>query len=140
DGVSIGTTTASAGGAWSLADSNTLVDGTTYQFTATATDAAGNTSAASASYAATIDTSAPAAPVITAIATDSGAAGDHLTNDTTLPIRGTAHATYTTLFRSDGVSIGTTTASAGGAWSLADSNTLVDGTTYQFTATATDAA
>src|SRR5665811_136251 len=131
DGVLIGTTTASAGGVWSLADPNTLVDGTTYQFTATATDAANNTSTPSTSYAATIDTTAPAAPAITAITTDSGTVGDHITNDTSLTISGTAEANSTVKVFQDGVLIGTTTASAGGVWSLADPNTLVDGTTYQ---------
>ena len=140
NGVSIGTTTASAGGTWSLADPNTLLNGTTYQFTATATDAANNTSGLSASYAVTIDTAAPAAPAITAITTDSGAAGDHITSDTSLTLSGTAEANSTVEVFQNGVSIGTTTASAGGTWSLADPNTLLNGTTYQFTATATDAA
>src|SRR6185503_2921444 len=39
-----------------------------------------------------LDTSAPAAPVITGFASDSGTVGDHITNDNTLAISGTAEA------------------------------------------------
>ena len=80
------------------------------------------------------------APSITAFSVDSGTAGDHLTNDTTLTLSGTAGAAGNTveIFR-DGVSIGTTVADIGGNWSLADATSLADGA-YQFTARATDGA
>src|SRR4029078_2449654 len=64
DGVSIGTTTADGSGNWSKVDSNVLVNGTTYQFTATQTDVPGNNSGLSASYAATIDTTGPSVSTI----------------------------------------------------------------------------
>ena len=103
--------------------------------TAVATDAAGSSTA----FHATIDTSAPGAPAITAFADDSGTAGDHVTNDTTLTLSGTAEAGNTVEVFRDGVSIGTTVADVGGDWSLADATSLADGA-YQFTARATDAA
>ena len=87
-----------------------------------------------------LDTTAPAAPSVTGITTDSGTAGDHITNDTSLTISGTAEANSTVTVFQDGVSIGTATADGSGNWSTADSNVLANGTTYQFTATATDAA
>src|SRR4029079_2110193 len=102
-------------------------------------DTAANTSVVSASYAATIDTTA-AAPVITGFTTDSGTVGDHITNDTTLTINGTAEANATVTVFQDGVSIGTATADGSGNWSKIDANVLANGTTYQFTATQTDVA
>src|SRR5207302_601954 len=96
-----GTTTANGSGVWHFVDATMLSNGTTYQYTATATDAAGNTGALSASYAATIDTAAPAAPVITGFTTDSGTVGDHITNDTTLTIDGTAEANSTVSLHGD---------------------------------------
>ena len=66
-----------------------------HSFTATATDAAGNTGAASTALAVTIDTTAPVAPSITAFSTDSGVVGDGITNDTTLTLTGTAEANST---------------------------------------------
>ena len=58
-----GRVTANGSGAWSFTTA-TLADGA-HSFTATATDAAGNVSAASAALSVTIDTGAPAAPAIT---------------------------------------------------------------------------
>ncbi len=127
DGVSIGTVTADSSGNWSKADANVLVNGTTYQFTATQIDVAGNTSVASANYAATIDTTA-AAPVITGFTTDSGTVGDHITNDTTLTINGTAEANATVTVFQNGVSIGTATVDGSGNWSKVDANALANGT------------
>ncbi len=71
-----------------------LADGV-HNFTATATDAAGNVSATSAVLPITVDTSAPLAPSITAFSTDSGAVGDGITNDNTLTLTGTAEANST---------------------------------------------
>ncbi len=67
----LGTVTA-VGGNWSFTTA-ALIDGG-HSFTAKATDVAGNISAASTALGVTIDTAAPAAPVIsTTITTDSGA-------------------------------------------------------------------
>ena len=69
DGVSIGTTVADVNGDWSLADANTLADGA-HQFTARATDAAGNQGPASTAFQATIDTAAPGAPTFGSVTDD----------------------------------------------------------------------
>ena len=137
DGTTVLGTAVATGGAF-LITTSVLGEGV-HALTARATAAAGNQGPSSTAFRVTIDTTAPLAPEITAIADDSGTAGDHLTNDTTLTLSGTAEAGSTVEIFQDGVSIGTTVADVGGDWSLADGNTLVDGT-YQFTAKATDAA
>ena len=138
DGTTVLGTGVATGGAFTITTS-VLGEGT-HALTARATDAAGNQGASSTAFHVTIDTVAPVAPSITAFSVDSGTAGDHLTNDRTLTLSGTAGAAGNTveIFR-DGVSIGTTVADAGGNWSLADATSLADGA-YQFTARATDAA
>ncbi|MER9593283.1 Ig-like domain-containing protein, partial [Mesorhizobium australicum] len=72
--------------------------------------------------------------------TDSGTVGDHITNDTSLTINGTAEANSTVTVFQNGVSIGTALADSSGNWTKIDNNVLVNGTTYQFTATQTDVA
>jgi len=106
---------------WHYVDANVLTNGSTYQFSATSTDAAANTSALSANYAATIDTAAPSAPVITGITTDSGTVGDHITSDTSLTIDGTAEANSTVTVYQDGVG------AAGGTLILDDSQNFTSG-------------
>ena len=55
------------------------------------------------------------APSITALSVDSGTVGDHLTNDQTLTLSGTAGAAGNTVeIFQGGASIGTTVADAGG--------------------------
>ena len=82
--------TANGSGAWSYTTA-ALANGA-HSLTATATDAAGNTSAASAALSVTIDTTAPVAPSIASFSTDSGTVGDGITNDNTLTLTGTAEA------------------------------------------------
>ncbi len=86
----LGSATANGSGAWSFT-TGTLNDGA-HNLTATATDVAGNTGPASSALAVTIDTGAPVAPAITSFSNDSGVAGDHVTNDNTLSLTGTAEA------------------------------------------------
>ena len=138
DGTTVLGTGVATGGAFTITTS-VLGEGA-HTLTARATDAAGNQGASSTAFHVTIDTVAPVAPSITAFSVDSGTAGDHLTNDTTLTLSGTAGAAGNTVeIFQDGVSIGTTVADVGGNWSLADASSLVDGA-YQFTARATDGA
>ena len=93
DGTTLlGTATANASGAWSFV-TVPLPDGL-HSFTATDT-VSGVTSAASAVMSVTIDTVAPAAPTIASFSTDSGTVGDHITNDNTLTLTGTAEANAT---------------------------------------------
>src|SRR5205807_345339 len=116
-------------------------NGSTHSYQATATDAAGNTSGNSNTFTATIDTAAPAAPVVTGRSGERRVGnGDGITSDTSLSVTGTAEANSTvTVF--DGVTqLGTTTASGAGAWTYVDTRTLTNGSTYSYKATATDAA
>lgn len=137
NGVSIGTALAAANGSWSFTTA-VLADGL-HNFTATARDAAGNNGPASTALTLTIDTGAPAAPALAlAAASDSGAAGDRLTNDNTPTLTGTAEAGATVTILRNGAIAGTTTVAADGGWTYT-SAALADGT-HAFTAFATDAA
>ncbi len=91
DGATLlGTVSANGTGAWTYT-TVALANGA-HSLTATATDAAGNTGAASGALAVTIDTTAPVAPSITSFSTDSGTVGDGITNVNVLTLTGTAEA------------------------------------------------
>jgi hypothetical protein len=88
-----------------------------------------------------IDNTAPTAPGITAIASDTGTAGmDGITRDAALLLTGTAEPYSTvTVFRG-GMYLGTAAVDAAGAWSFDYmATTLADGN-YQFRARVTDGA
>ena len=134
----IGTATVAANGTWSIT-SSALADGT-YGLTAIQTDVAGNVSAASGVLGVTIDTTAPDAPASLTLATasDSGVAGDNITNVTTPTITGTGTAGDTITLH-DGTSvIGTATVAANDTWSVTV-GTLASGG-HSLTATQTDIA
>jgi hypothetical protein len=122
NGTLLGTTTANGAGAWSFTPATALGQGA-HSFTATATDAAGNVGAASAAYAVTIDSLAPAIPVINP--TDGGA------------VTGTAEPGATVNLDTDGN--GTPDVSVpvdgSGNWSYTPPATIPDGTTIAATAT-----
>ena len=109
-----------------------------HSFTATASDAAGNTGVASAALAVTIDTVAPAAPSIASFSTDSGTVGDGITNDATLTLTGTAEANSTVKVYDGATLLGSAVANGSGAWSYTTA-ALANGA-HSLTATATDAA
>jgi MYXO-CTERM domain-containing protein len=132
DGTPVGTVTATAGGTWSFTPTVALADGP-HTVRATATDAAGNTSPSSNANTFTVDTMAPAAPVVTTPANGS------FTSDTTPTYSGTAEAGSTVTVIVDGVSIGTATADATGAWTFTPTAALANGQ-HTVRATATDAA
>ena len=123
----LGTTTANISGAWSFVASQ-LTDGT-HSFTAVATDAAGNTSQASAAISVTVDTVAPNSPVITS---------DAVVNTNEILLTGTAEANSTVNVFEGTTLLGTVTANASGGWSFT-TGPLSSGA-HAFTATATDAA
>jgi hypothetical protein len=129
----LGTTTADAGGHWqfTVPDDKALADGS-HTLTATATDAAGNTSGTSEGVAIGVDSAAPEAPTIT---------GPSLTGNDTPALSGTAEAGSTVTIRDGDNVLGTTTADAGGHWqfTVPDDKALADGS-HTLTATATDAA
>jgi hypothetical protein len=135
----VGTGTAGANGSWSITTSG-LSKGT-HTLTATATDVAGNVSAASQSVKPVIGTStspAPAAPKIASFSNDSGTVGDHITNDSTLTLKGTALANATVKVFDGTTQVGTIKADGSGNWSLTTA-ALKDGD-HSLTATGTDAS
>ena len=112
DNTLVGTTTADASGVWSLTTSKAFPDGTGYSIYATATDAAGNTSAASSAVTFNIDAHAPVAP--TASFTQS---------DNQVAFTGTGEA-GTTIYLTrvgDFIDIATTKVGADGNWSITTS-------------------
>ncbi|SEU16517.1 adventurous gliding motility protein AgmC [Stigmatella erecta] len=132
DGVPVGTTTASPGGTWSFTPTAPLLDGP-HTVKATATDSVGNTSPESNTNTFLVDTTPPAAPVVT---TPSNGA---VLSDNTPTYSGTAEAGSTVTVIVDGVPVGTTTANTSGAWSFTPTVPLADGA-HTVRATATDAA
>ena len=128
DGATLlGSVAANGSGAWSYTTA-ALANGN-HSLTATATDAAGNTGAASGALSVTIDTVAPATPVI---------AGDTIVNGNKVMLTGTAEANSKVSVFDAGALFGTTTTDSGGSWSYT-TNPLSDGP-HAFTATATDTA
>ncbi|SFK28793.1 FG-GAP-like repeat-containing protein, partial [Celeribacter neptunius] len=137
----VGTATV-AGTGWTLALSG-LAEGT-HSYTAVVADAAGNEGTASAGFDVVVDTTVPAAPVVTSFTYDvpgagTGASGE-TTSDSTLLFNGTAEANALVEVFLQGVSIGTVTADASGNWTLDYTGTnIVDGD-YVVTATQIDVA
>ncbi|WP_158079847.1 Ig-like domain-containing protein [Archangium sp. Cb G35] len=129
-GSPVGTAMADASGAWSLTLTSPLGEGA-HTATATATDAAGNTSGPSTARTFTVDSEAPAAPVLSAPAT--------LVTTPTPVISGTAEPGNTVTLEVDGTPSGTVTADASGNWSFTPASPLLEGT-HSATATATDRA
>ncbi|HCF4509599.1 TPA: BapA prefix-like domain-containing protein [Pseudomonas aeruginosa] len=117
NGNPIGQVTADGSGNWSFIPTTPLPNGTVVN--ATATDASGNTSAGSS---VTVDSVAPATPVI------------NPSNGTTLS--GTAEpGSSVTLTDGNGNPIGQVTADGSGNWSFTPSTPLADGTVVNATAT-----
>ncbi|MBO3700896.1 S-layer family protein, partial [Roseivirga sp. E12] len=122
-----------------LADLSGLGDGT-LTLSVTLTDPSSNVGSA-VTASTSKDTTAPAAPVVSSITTDSGANGaDGITNDNTLSFNGTAEANATVEVFIDAASIGSTTADVAGQWSFNHETATLTDATYAVTATATDAA
>ena len=90
NGVSMGTVTAATDGSWTYDCTGTPLPEGALALTATATDAAGNTSGVSPALNVIIDVTAPSKPWVVGITDDSGLAGDGITSDQTLEIYGTA--------------------------------------------------
>ncbi|WP_271586103.1 Ig-like domain-containing protein [Bradyrhizobium sp. CCBAU 53415] len=82
--------------------------------------------------------SAPAAPVIASFSGDSGVAGDGITNDTTIELKGAAAANSTVKIYDGSTQIGTTTASSTGSWDYI-TKVLTDAK-HTLTATATNSS
>ncbi|MCK0158976.1 Ig-like domain-containing protein, partial [Cellulophaga sp. F20128] len=141
NGVSIGSTTANGSGNWSYDHSGTTLGDASYVITSQATDAAGNISPLSTDFPFTVDTTDPAAPVVTSISDDSGAiTNDGITNDNTLIFTGTAEPNASVEVFIDGVSIGFVTADGSGDWSYDHTGITLDDASYLISSQATDAA
>ncbi len=134
DGVAVGTAVADAMGSFSFTVPTALPEGT-HVVTATAADAAGNTSPVSTPVNVTIDTTAPAAPTIVSPASGASIA------TTTPTLTGTAEAGARVRVFLNGVLAGTVVADLSGAWSfpVPVGQPLMEGM-QQVRADATDAA
>ncbi|KAB8044655.1 Ig-like domain-containing protein, partial [Janthinobacterium aquaticum] len=142
DGVTVlGTAVVAGNGSWSMT-SSVLAEGS-HALSVKATDAAGNTSAASAALQIVIDTAAPAAPAtpVLSSASDNGTSNsDAITSVTRPTITGTAEAGSTvTLYDTDGVTVlGTAVVAGNGSWSMTSS--VLAGGSHALSVKATDAA
>ncbi|WP_158625546.1 Ig-like domain-containing protein [Corallococcus carmarthensis] len=132
DGQAVGTPQANAGGNWSFTPATALSQGS-HTVTARATDAVGTTSPDAPTRSFSVDSVAPAVPVV---ATPANSA---VVKTATPAISGTAEAASTVTVLLDGQAAGTTQADAGGNWSFTPSTALAQGT-HSVTARATDAA
>ena len=134
DGATLlGSATANGSGAWSY--TTAALSNGAHSLTATATDAAGNTGAASSALSVTIDTTAPVAPAIASFSTDSGVVGDGITNDNTLTLTGTAEANSTVKVYDGATLLGSATANGTGAWTY--TTAALSSGAHSLTATAT---
>ncbi|MDV2862631.1 Ig-like domain-containing protein [Phytobacter ursingii] len=141
DGTAVGTTTADGTGAWQYDVAGPLQDGA-HTVSATATDTAGNVSAATAPVTFTVDTAAPATPagITLTAATDTGAStSDGVTANNQPSLTGAATAGSLVTVYIDGTAVGTTTADGTGAWQYDVAAPLQDGA-HTVRATATDTA
>ena len=129
DGATLlGSAAANGSGAWSYTTSALANGG--HSLSATATDAAGNTGVHSAALTITVattaptppaaDTTAPTAPAIIEFSTDSGVQGDHITNDNTLSLAGSAEAGSTVKLYDGATLLGSALASGTGRMELYD--------------------
>lgn len=134
---SVGTATADANGAFSLT-TNALSAGS-HSLTARSVDQAGNTSTASSNLVLSVDLSTPQPSLLMAVSSDSGSSNsDHLTNNSILPLSGTAEADSTIVLYDGGAAFGTVQADSLGNWTQL-SPSLAAGS-HSLTAEATDAA
>ncbi|WP_260923248.1 Ig-like domain-containing protein [Novosphingobium sp. 9] len=140
DGTPDATATADANGRWSVSFDPALADGTT--ISAVTQDSAGNASpAASGTVDASLDSTPPSVPVLTAVTDDVGSiqgqlASDAASDDTTPLIVGTSEPGVTVSLYDQGILVSTTTSDASGNWSFAP--TLAEGP-HVLTFTSTDA-
>ena len=133
----IGTATVT-NGVWSL--TTTLAQGTYDQLNATATDEAGNTTNATTTQTAQVDTTHPSISFDTVSFSDTGVPGDHITNSGQVTLSGTVsdNVTVSQVQVFNGTTLIGTATVTNGVWSL--TTTLAQGTYDQLNATATDEA
>jgi uncharacterized protein YdbL (DUF1318 family) len=138
--ILLGTVNASGTGAFTYVHGSNLSEGW-HKISASATDSAGNTGSASSDYWVHIDVTAPAAPAVASITTDTGLDNaDGLTNDDTWVIAGTAEANGRVEVYINGASIGTASVDGSGKWSYDYTGTTLNEGNYMIKAEATDSA
>ncbi|WP_341886823.1 Ig-like domain-containing protein [Variovorax sp. YR752] len=144
DGATLlGTVVADAGGNWACTPGTALGDGA-HSVTVTATDAAGNTSAPSASFDFTVDATAPAKPTLVSVTDDVGSilgnvALNGTTDDPRPEFKGTAEAGSTVVIYDKGVELIRVQADASGNWTYTP-DTALSNSTHSITVTAVDTA
>ncbi|MFB0713568.1 BapA/Bap/LapF family large adhesin [Buttiauxella noackiae] len=142
NGVFLGSTIAGAGGVWSYTPTTALGQGL-HNLTATATDAANNTSP-SASFSVVVDTIAPQAPAITLVNDDASpitgpVQNNGSTNDQTPTIHGTGEPGSVLTLLDGTATLTTLTIDSSGTWSFTPTSPLPVGG-HTFTVVAEDAA
>jgi len=137
DGKAAGTALANAAGVWRFAPATPLADGE-HTITATALDVAGSISTA-AHLSVQIKTTSPTPTIGLATGSDSGVAGDDITNVADPTFTGVAQAGSTIKVQVDGKAAGSALANAAGVWRFAPATPLADGE-RTITATALDVA
>ncbi|MTW56245.1 BapA prefix-like domain-containing protein [Citrobacter sp. JL976] len=139
----LGTALVQSNNSWSFTPTTPLMNGS-HTFTVTATDAAGNTSSATAGFSVVVDTTAPTQPSISSIIDDvgpnTGAIGaNQPTNDARPTLNGTTEANARVDIYDNGSFVISVTADGSGNWSYTPTTALAQGT-HSFTITATDSA
>jgi hypothetical protein len=141
EGTVLGTAIANADGLWTF-QLDEVADGE-HSWTAEITNAAGNT--ARDTITLTVDTTAPAAPVITSLGDDVGSiqfvspVQGNVIDDLTPTLTGTAEAGAIVTLYDNGTFLGSMVADSDGKWEFTPDADLTEGT-HSITATATDAA
>jgi MYXO-CTERM domain-containing protein len=130
DGTVVGTVRAHDSGAWTFTMASPMAQGT-HSVTATATDAAGNTSPVSSPRGFVVDSVAPAPPEV--LTPTAGAT----VRPSELRFSGRAEANSTVVVTVDGLVVGTTRAEASSAWSVYSLYQLAQGP-HTVSATASD--
>ncbi|WP_423196816.1 hypothetical protein DFLDMN_000343 [Cupriavidus sp. H19C3] len=143
NGMKIGTVSADETGRWTFVPMTPLSDGL-HSMTVTATDEVGNTSPPSGTFAFTVDTVVPAAPVvedaIDNAGTDTGPVpAGGTTDDTTPTLNGTTEPGDIVDIYDNGTKIATVIADETGAWSFTPATPLAEGE-HSLTVTTTDEA
>ncbi len=140
DGNSIGTTLTDGSGDWTYDHSSTTLGDGSYGITATATDAATNTSTLSTAYNLTIDTSLPQKVGLGSITDDTGISNsDAITSDDLLIFYGTAEPFSVVSLEALNFVFVTAVADANGDW-VADFTNRSLGLGVTVTSTSVDAA
>ncbi|EDV1505652.1 BapA prefix-like domain-containing protein [Salmonella enterica subsp. salamae] len=139
----VGTTQVQANGSWSFTPSTSLGAGV-WNLTATATDAAGNTSAASETRSFTIDTTPPAAPVIDTVYDGTGSitgnlSSGQITDEARPVISGTREANTTIRLYDNGTLLAEIPADNSSSWRYTPDVSLATGN-HVITVIAVDAA